>query len=67
LPEEIEQKCRALLRNLNLQYGAIDMVVTPDNEYVFLEINANGQWAWIEMLTGLPVSKEIAALLASSL
>lgn len=65
LPKAIEQKCLALLRNLNLHYGAIDMIVTPDNEYVFLEINANGQWAWIEMLTGFPIAKEIATLLAS--
>lgn len=65
LPKEIEQKCQTLLRKLNLHYGAIDMVVTPDDEYVFLEVNANGQWAWIEMLTGLPISKEIATLLAS--
>lgn len=65
LPREVEQKCLALLRRFNLHYGAIDMIVTPNNEYVFLEINANGQWAWIEMLTGLPISKEIATLLAS--
>lgn len=65
LPKEVEQKCLALMNKLNLQYGAIDMIVTPNNEYVFLEINANGQWAWIELLTGLPISKEIAKLLAS--
>lgn len=66
LPQGIEKKCQALLSTLNLHYGAIDMIVTPDNEYVFLEVNANGQWAWIEMLTGLPISKEIATLLSSS-
>ena len=65
LPKEIEQKCQMLLRKLNLHYGAIDMIVTPNDEYVFLEVNANGQWAWIEMLTGVPISKEIAKLLAS--
>lgn len=65
LPKEVEVKCKDLIRKLGLQYGAIDMVVTPDDEYVFLEVNANGQWAWIEMLTGLPISKGLAKLLTS--
>lgn len=65
LPKEVEQRCLALMNKLNLHCGAIDMIVTPNNEYVFLEVNANGQWAWIELLTGLPISKEIGKLLAS--
>jgi len=67
LPLEVEGMCKALLRELSLQCGAIDMIVTPAGDYVFLEINANGQWAWIEMLTGLPISKGLADLLASRL
>ena len=42
---------------------AIDLVVTPDGRYVFLEINPNGQFLWVEQLTGLPISRAIAALL----
>lgn len=36
------------------------MIVTPQDEYVFLEINPNGQWLWIERLTNLPISEIIA-------
>jgi hypothetical protein len=63
LPAHIETLCVRLVRAIHLCFGAIDMIVTPDNEYVFLEINPNGQWAWIEDLTGLPISNAIADLL----
>jgi hypothetical protein len=39
------------------------MVLTPDGEHVFLEINPNGEWAWIEDETGLPIGAAIADLL----
>jgi len=42
LPSEIELKCLALVRALGLAFGAIDLVLTPEGEYVFLEINPNG-------------------------
>ena len=65
LPSEIETKCVKLLEELDLTFGCIDMILTPKGEYVFLEVNANGQWGWIEQLTNMPVSKGIAELLAS--
>src|SRR5262249_15780281 len=51
LPKQIEKKCLALVRSLNLEYGAIDLIVTSEGSYVFLEINPSGQFGWIEGLT----------------
>jgi hypothetical protein len=65
LPRNIEERCVQLVKCLGLCYGAIDMVLTPDGRYVFLEINPNGQYLWIENLTGLPISGAICALLTS--
>src|SRR5690242_8081458 len=65
LPSAIETLCVRLVQNLHLTFGAIDMVLTPAGEYVFLEINPSGQWSWIETLTGLPIGTAIAELLAS--
>ena len=31
-------------KNLGLLYGAIDMILTPSGEYVFLEVNESGQF-----------------------
>jgi len=50
LPSNIEDLCHKLVRELNLAFGAIDLILTPDGEYIFLEINPNGQWAWIQQL-----------------
>lgn len=59
IPNEIQQKCIKLLQELNLKFGAIDLIKTPNEEYVFLEINPNGQWAWIETQTGQKISDAI--------
>lgn len=65
LPKEIEKKCLLMLKTFNLSYAAIDMILTPKNEYYFLEINPNGMWAWIENRTGFQISKAIVDLLCS--
>ena len=67
LPLDIQSKCLRLMRRLNLDYGAIDFVLDKQGNYVFLEINPNGQWAWIEHLTGLPISKEIVKCISSTI
>jgi len=64
LPEEIETKCKTLMKRLGLNYGALDFCLTPDDQYIFLEINCAGQYMWIEQRTELPISAEIANLLA---
>ncbi|MFC5626181.1 hypothetical protein [Algoriphagus winogradskyi] len=63
LPAEIEFKCIELVKKLGLSFGAIDMIYDIDGRYIFLEINPNGQWAWIELETGLPISDAIISLL----
>jgi hypothetical protein len=64
LPSKIEQLCKELIINLNLQFGAIDLILTPDGKYIFLEINPNGQWAWIQqMCPKIPLRETLADLL----
>lgn len=48
------------MRELDLSFGALDFLVTSSGDWVFLEINPNGQWAWIEDKTGLPIAAAIA-------
>lgn len=59
LPSEIHDLCVQLTKELDLGFGAIDLIKTPTGEYVFLEINPNGQWAWIESETGQKISDAI--------
>lgn len=66
LPHWLEQACVNLVNELGLSYGAIDFVLTPDNNYIFLEINPNGQWAWLEDKLQLPISEAISNWLYKS-
>ncbi len=50
LPTEVKFKIHCLMRNLGLVFGSIDFIVTANNEYVFLEVNEQGQFLWIEEL-----------------
>jgi glutathione synthase/RimK-type ligase-like ATP-grasp enzyme len=64
LPAKEKSKCVVLVRALGLAFGAIDLVLTPEGEYVFLEINPNGQWAWIQQLCPeIPLRETLADLL----
>lgn len=65
LPSKIKNLCFELVKKLNLQYAAIDMAVDIEGNYIFFEINPNGQYQWIENLTGMPISQAIADLLAN--
>ncbi|WP_306212327.1 ATP-grasp ribosomal peptide maturase [Actinoplanes sp. RD1] len=60
LPADMAEKLRTVLRRLRLRFGAFDLIATPGGEYVFLEVNPNGQWAWIEDETGLPIASALA-------
>jgi hypothetical protein len=63
LPANVARQCVHLVKALNLTFGALDLILTPDDRYVFLEVNSNGQWAYIENILGLPISDAIAELL----
>lgn len=59
LPTELKERCVLLVRSLNLRFGAVDLVLDREGNYWFLEVNPNGQWAWIENRTGLPLTVAI--------
>jgi hypothetical protein len=66
LPVNLERKCFQLVEKLNLKYGAIDFICDIDDKFWFLEINPNGQWAWIENLTGSTITDSIIHELTKS-
>lgn len=55
------------MSSLQLRQGAIDMIVTPTGEHVFLEVNPTGEWGMLEAELELPISTALAdALLRNS-
>ncbi|MEZ7128723.1 hypothetical protein ACBR40_25620 [Nonomuraea sp. AD125B] len=67
LPEDVARRCARLVADVGLTYAALDLIVTPGGEYVFLELNSNGAWGFVELWAGLPVSDTIAAWLMDGL
>lgn len=63
LPPRIESLCLRFLERFGLVYGAIDMILTRDGRYLFLENNPCGQFGWIEGRTGLPMTSALAEML----
>ena len=53
-----------MARAYGLQYGAIDLLSTVEQRYIFLELNVVGQMGWLEEPTGLPLFASLARLLA---
>ena len=63
LPTDIKQKILLLMEKLKLKFGCVDMIVKPNGEHIFLEINQNGQWLGYELDHGLQISQSIADIL----
>ncbi|MGC5030157.1 MvdC/MvdD family ATP grasp protein [Micromonospora sp. DT229] len=66
LPDEVAKRCLDFISALGLNFGAIDLIRSTEGDYVFLEVNVNGQWGWIEKLTGLPISDAITDWLTAN-
>lgn len=62
---ELVERIHAYMRALQLNFACFDFIVPVEGEAIFLEANANGQWLWVENLTGLPIGKAVAEQLMS--
>lgn len=63
LPEELNQKLLQFMNKVELQYGAIDIVETVDGRFVFLEVNACGEYHWLDKQRETYISHTIADVL----
>jgi ATP-grasp ribosomal peptide maturase len=59
----LTDECHAYLKRFGLVFGCFDFALTRSDDPVFLECNPNGQWAWMEGPTGLPMTAAFADLL----
>ena len=62
----MEASIHRLMDAFELNFASLDMIVTPGGEYVFLELNPNGQWLWLEHELGLPLVATMADLLLAN-
>lgn len=63
LPIDLQEKLIQLMKNLHLKSGSIDMVLTEEGDYVFLEVNPVGQFGMVSS----PCNYELSKLIAETL
>jgi hypothetical protein len=63
LPSPLQESLKRLMVNLRLVFGAVDFKVNQDGKYYFLEVNPSGQFAYLELKTGLPLMSTLASVL----
>ncbi len=63
LPDDVRLRCQNLMHALGLSFGTIDLTLTPEGRYVFLEVNPGGGFLLIEEITGMPVTEALCDLL----
>jgi hypothetical protein len=65
LPPQITDLCFRLMAKLGIVFGCFDFIVTPEGDYVFLEVNEAGQFLFLEPETGLPLLDRFSEFLLS--
>ena len=60
LPNNVKEFCSGILQNYGLHFGVLDFIYSKSGKYVFLELNPNGQWLWLEEQSGYNLTKEVA-------
>lgn len=60
IPDTLHNDVRNVLDVLGLDMGIIDLKQTPDGEFVWLEVNPQGQFLFLEGLTKEPLTEHFA-------
>lgn len=66
LPEDIKEKLLRLMDVYQINYGAVDIIVNPEGDYYFLEINSAGEYFWLDRLLQGQISAHIAKVLVGA-
>lgn len=65
LPNDIKHKLLKLNKKLDLDTGSIDMIVSKDNRFYFLEINPIGQFGMVSQPCNYYLEKKVALYLSN--
>ncbi|WP_266719952.1 RimK family alpha-L-glutamate ligase [Streptomyces sp. NBC_00199] len=65
VPPDVGSRVVEVLRRLGLRMGAIDLKLTPDGEPVWLEVNPQGQFLFLQPLLGEPLDDHFLDFLLS--
>src|SRR5690606_29202165 len=63
IPDEVRKKVIEFIKASELRTGSIDIIVDENNQYVFLEVNPQGQFDWVSQNCNYYIEKDIAEYL----
>ena len=66
LPEKLEEKLLKLADSFGLSTGSFDLIKTKNNDYVFLEVNPEGQFGMVSYPCNYYLEKKLAEELIKS-
>ncbi len=62
-PRSVLDLCHAMVERMGLRFGAFDFIRSEGGQWVFLEVNPTGEWAWLERAAGFPMRQALEGLL----
>ncbi len=66
LPQKVKDDCIKMMKVADLKYSGIDIRLTPQGEYVFIEANPAPMFLHAENVTGYPLTEELVKLLTNN-
>ena len=64
-PKTEAKKLLQLATWFGLNYAATDYILTPEGDLVFLELNAAGEWLWLQLYADQDVASAMAEVLVN--
>ncbi|WP_086934107.1 ATP-grasp domain-containing protein [Agarilytica rhodophyticola] len=65
LPDDIQKICIKIAKNMGYRFCGIDIKLTDDNGYYFLEVNSSPIYLDVELKTGDAITQQLASALLS--
>lgn len=66
LPDNIRQDCFKIMELFKLKLTGIDIRLTPEGEYVFIEANPSPMFIHFEKMTNYPISENLCEMLINA-
>lgn len=60
LPSAVEHSIKKFIRAFQIDFASIDFIIDESDDFVFLDLNPNGQWLWLEHAVDLPLTERMA-------
>ncbi|GLZ82117.1 ATP-grasp ribosomal peptide maturase [Actinorhabdospora filicis] len=60
LSQDLASGIKAMMDTHGLRFACMDFIVDPDGVHWFIDLNPNGQWAWLQDETDAPIAQAIA-------